>query len=58
VSSRRQQADGDLDRQVARLRAHDDAVVVVVVVVVVVLFTDVASGLSDRRAGLRDSVSG
>jgi putative resolvase len=35
VSSRRQQADGDLDRQVARLRAHDHAVVV---------FTDVASG--------------
>ena len=45
VSSRRQQVEGDLARQVARLRAHaDDAVVV---------FTDVASGLSDRRAGLR-----
>jgi putative resolvase len=44
VWSRRQQADGDRDRQVARLRAHDDAVVV---------FSDVASGVSDRRAGLR-----
>lgn len=48
VSSRRQQAEGDLDRQVARLRAaHDGALVV---------FTDVASGLSDRRAGLRKSL--
>lgn len=49
VSSRRQQIEGDLARQVARLRAHaDDAVVV---------FTDVASGLSDRRAGLRKALS-
>lgn len=47
VSSRRQQAEGDLDRQVARLRAHDDALLV---------FTDVASGLSDRRAGLRKAL--
>jgi putative resolvase len=47
VSSRRQQAEGDLDRQVARLRAHDEALVV---------FTDVASGLSDRRAGLRKAL--
>ena len=47
VSSRRQQAEGDLDRQVSRLRAHDDALVV---------FTDVASGLSDRRAGPRKAL--
>ena len=46
VSSRRQQAEGDLDRQVARLRAHDALVV----------FTDVASGLSDRSAGLRKAL--
>jgi predicted site-specific integrase-resolvase len=32
---------------VARLRAHDDALVV---------FTDIASGLSDRRAGLRKAL--
>jgi excisionase family DNA binding protein len=43
VSSRRQQAEGDLDRQVARLREHDTELIV---------FSDVASGLSDRRAGL------
>lgn len=45
VSSRRQQAEGDLDRQVDRLRqaSGDDLAV----------FTDVASGLSDRRVGLR-----
>jgi putative resolvase len=47
VSSRRQQAEGDLDRQVARLREHDGDLVV---------FTDVASGLSDRRAGLREAL--
>ena len=48
VSSRRQEAEGDLDRQVARPRAHaGDALVV---------FTDVASGLSDRRAGLRKAL--
>jgi putative resolvase len=48
VSSRRQQAEGDLDRQVARLQDHDHGLVV---------FTDVASGLSDRRAGLRKALS-
>jgi predicted site-specific integrase-resolvase len=47
VSSRRQQAEGDLDRQVARLREHDTELVV---------FSDVASGLSDRRAGLRKAL--
>ena len=47
VSSRRQQAEGDLDRQVTRLRAHDAGLAV---------FTDVASGLSDRRAGLRKAL--
>ena len=47
VSSRRQHAEGDLDRQVARLREHDGDLVV---------FTDVASGLSDRRAGLRNAL--
>ena len=45
VSSRRQQGDGDLDRQVARLRAWAGGELSVI--------TDVASGLSDRRAGLR-----
>ncbi|WP_343601717.1 IS607 family transposase [Mycobacterium sp.] len=45
VSSRRQQAEGDLDRQTARLRQFAGAALVV--------STDVASGLSDRRAGLR-----
>ncbi|PJE02579.1 MAG: IS607 family transposase [Mycobacterium sp.] len=49
VSSRRQQAEGDLDRQVARLQDQAGTVVVV--------FTDVASGLSDRRAGLRRALS-
>ena len=44
VSSRREQAEGDLDRQVARLRAHGGKDLLV--------FTDVACGLSDRRAGL------
>ncbi len=48
VSSRRQQADGDLGRQVGRLQAHHSDMVV---------FTDVASGLSDRRAGLRKALS-
>jgi putative resolvase len=47
VSSRRQQADGDLDRQVGRLREHDTELVV---------FSDVASGLSERRAGLRKAL--
>lgn len=48
VSSRRQQAEGDLDRQVARLQDRDADLLV---------FTDVASGLSDRRAGLRKALS-
>jgi predicted site-specific integrase-resolvase len=50
VSSRRQQAEGDLDRQAARLRsfAGDGDLLV---------FTDVASGLSDRRAGLRRAMT-
>jgi excisionase family DNA binding protein len=48
VSSRRQQAEGDLDRQVARLQDHHSGLVV---------FTDVASGLSDRRAGLRKALT-
>lgn len=48
VSSRRQQAEGDLDRQVARLREHGGSDLAV--------FTDVASGLSDRRAGLRKAL--
>jgi predicted site-specific integrase-resolvase len=48
VSSRRQQADGDLDRQVSRLRAYGGNELVV--------FSDVASGLSDRRAGLRKAL--
>jgi putative resolvase len=48
VSSRRQQAEGDLDRQMARLRAHAGEDLTV--------FTDVASGLSDRRAGLRKAL--
>jgi putative resolvase len=49
VSSRRQQAEGDLDRQVARLRAYGGQDMVV--------FTDVASGLSDRRAGVRKALT-
>lgn len=48
VSSRRQQAEGDLDRQVGRLQDRDSDLVV---------FTEVASGLSDRRAGLRKALS-
>lgn len=47
VSSRQQQAEGDLDRQVTRLRDGVDGLVV---------FTDVASGLSDRRGGLRKAL--
>lgn len=47
VSSRRQAQEGDLDRQMAvlRNRAQDR--------LVLGEFSDVASGLSDRRAGLR-----
>ncbi|AOS94793.1 hypothetical protein AN480_27260 (plasmid) [Mycobacterium intracellulare subsp. chimaera] len=48
VSSRRQQAEGDLDRQVGRLQEKQRDLLV---------FTDVASGLSDRRAGLRKALS-
>ena len=48
VSSRRHQAEGELDRQVARLGAHGRKDLLV--------FTDVASGLSDRRAGLRKAL--
>lgn len=44
----RQQAEGDLDRQVGRLQDFHDGLAV---------FTDVASGLSDRRAGLRKALS-
>lgn len=47
VSSRRQQAEGDLDRQVARQGEHDTELIV---------FSDVASGLPDRRAGLRKAL--
>ena len=50
VSSRRQASEGDLDRQMSRLREwvekHRRAVIVE-------SFSDVASGLSDRRPGLR-----
>jgi putative resolvase len=49
VSSSRQQAEGDLDRQVARLREGQPGDLDV--------FTDVASGLSDRRAGLRKALT-
>jgi putative resolvase len=48
VSSPRQQTEGDLDRQIARLQGHDRDLVV---------FTDVASSLSDRRVGLRKALS-
>jgi putative resolvase len=48
VWSRRQQAEGDLDRQVARLKEFGGADLLV--------FADVASGLSDRRAGLRKAL--
>ncbi|MBT2400024.1 IS607 family transposase [Streptomyces sp. ISL-100] len=47
VSSHRQRVEGDLDRQMARLREAVGGRVVVGE------FTDVASGLSDRRRGLR-----
>lgn len=49
VSSRRQQAEGDLDRQVTRLSERQPSDLTV--------FTDVASGLSDRRAGLRKALT-
>ncbi len=47
VSSRRQLAEGDLARQVARLQDHLSGREVAGV------STEVASGLSDRRSGLR-----
>ncbi|MFD7406358.1 IS607 family transposase [Streptomyces sp. NPDC059866] len=47
VSSHRQRAEGDLDRQVERLRAAAGQRPVAGV------FTDVASGFSDKRKGLR-----
>ncbi|MCH9734093.1 MAG: recombinase family protein [Actinomycetia bacterium] len=46
---RRQQAEGDLDRQVDRLQQSSGDELVV--------FTDVASGLSDRRVGLRKALT-
>ncbi|MFB8000409.1 recombinase family protein [Streptomyces sp. NPDC056002] len=47
VSSHRQRAKGDVDRQMVRLRqAAGDRIVVGE-------FFDVASGLSDKRKGLR-----
>jgi putative resolvase len=48
VSSRRHQAQGDLDRQVARLRAHAGQELSVL--------TDVACGLCERRAGLQKAL--
>lgn len=50
VSSRHQQADGELDRQAERLVASQPGADVAV-------YTDVASGLSDRRAGLRKALT-
>lgn len=50
VSSRRQEAEGDLGRQMARLRAAATGPVFGE-------FTDVASGLSDRRYGVRRALS-
>lgn len=50
VSSRRQAQEGDLDRQMALLRECARGRVVVGE------FSDVASGLSDRRAGLRRAI--
>ncbi|MDT0463358.1 recombinase family protein [Streptomyces gibsoniae] len=47
VSSHRQRAEGDLDGQMVRLREAAGERIVVGE------FTDVASGLSDRRQGLR-----
>ena len=47
VSSQRQRSEGDLDRQMARLREAADGRTVVGE------FWDVASGLSDQRRGLR-----
>lgn len=52
VSSRRQQAEGDLDRQVTRLVAEADQYGTLVGT-----FTDVASGLSDRRHGLKRALT-
>jgi putative resolvase len=49
VSSRRQQAEGVLDRQVARLWEAGGSGMTV--------FTDVGSGLSERRPGLRRALA-
>lgn len=49
VSSRRQHAEGDLDRQMERLRAACDEIVGE--------HRDIASGLSDRRQGLRRALA-
>lgn len=51
VSSRRQQTEGDLDRQMTRLREASEGYGPVVGV-----FSDVASGLSDNRTGLRKAL--
>ncbi|WP_050371671.1 IS607 family transposase [Streptomyces acidiscabies] len=51
VSSRRQRAEGDLDRQMARLRQAAGGRPVVGE------FFDVASGLSDQRRGLRRALT-
>ncbi len=50
VSSRRQALEGDLDRQMATLRAS------AITRVVAGEFSDIASGLSDRRRGLRQAL--
>ena len=51
VSSRRQWSEGDLDRQVGRLRDAAGGRIIAGE------FTDVASGLSDRRTGLRRALT-
>jgi len=50
VSSRRQQVEGDLDRQEQRLKDHAGDRLAG-------SFRDVASGLSDRRPGLRSALT-
>ncbi len=50
VSSRRQAEEGDLERQMERLRQHAKKRKVLGE------FSDVASGLSDRRSGLRRTI--
>ncbi|WP_226899690.1 IS607 family transposase [Nonomuraea phyllanthi] len=51
VSSQRQRADGDLERQMERLRLAAGGRVIVAE------FSDVASGLSDQRRGLRGALT-